>query len=389
MGDLEEPITSVSSSENEAVYHSSGRFTLDPKKALEKLASKALTEPATGSLKLVQAFVRAGCRKLALQVHNQRWVLTPDSDCRLDPNRIAELLQLGGLPDDISAEADLVRALVYLLPARLHSARWGSHLLLGTEGAGTEGQLELQFLNQAPTFPKALWVKRLVHCPMEVVLDGQPLHRRPPGEKRVFLFPNPVSGTTPFAVPDHDCRRWLWNSVAQCWSIQVPPRQRAVLAGWLVAPLSKQAATYPLQAGVMLEPVFHESHPPELLSVVDAEGLPTDLSGLRIVQNSAWRERLDALGVDLHHIGSALQVPTPAAPLAQGRSVASVVGLSLCLALMTLMLILWLMGQIPLAIGAFFFLAMPGLYSLSQWQVDEQPRQNARALAERFHNAKL
>lgn len=379
----------MGSPENEAVYHSSGRFTLDPQKALEKLASKALTDPATGTLKLVQAFVRAGCRRLAVQFHNDRWVLAPDSDARLDPNRIASLLQTGGLPDEVSAEADLVRALVYLLPARLHSACWGSHRLLGTGRAGAEGILELQFQAQAPTFPKGLWVKRLVHCPMEIVLDGEPLHQRPPGEKRVFLFPHPGSGTTPFAVPDHGCRRWLWNSQTQCWSVQVPPRQRAVLACWLVRPVSKQAATYPIQAGVMLDPVFHESHPPELLSVVDAEGLATDLSGLRIVQSSAWRERLDALGADLHQIGNALQVPAPTPPVAQGRSVVSVFVLLLCLAVMALMLILWLTGQIPLAIAAIFFLGMPGLFSLSQWQVDEEPRQSARALAERFHNAKL
>lgn len=109
-----EPGSTVGSPENEAVYHSSGRFTLDPQKALEKLASKALTDPATGTLKLVQAFVRAGCRRLAVQFHNDRWVLAPDSDARLDPNRIASLLQTGGLPDEVSAEADLVRALVYL-----------------------------------------------------------------------------------------------------------------------------------------------------------------------------------------------------------------------------------------------------------------------------------
>lgn len=182
----------------------------------------------------------------------------------------------------------------------------------------------------------------------------------------------------------------MWQATDGRWSNQVPPRFRVPLACWLTPRISEQAATYPVQAGVMLEPIFHQSHPPEIVSVVDADGLSTDLSGLRIVQDQAWRQRLAELGGDLPQLASVLETArsTDASPTAQAP-VAAAITILLSIGVIVLMLLLWLTGQLPLGVAAIFALVTPALGCLGQWIQQSEAASSEKAMQERFKNAKL
>ncbi len=294
---------------------SSGEFTLNSAKALEKLAQHQLTDPSLWAVKLAQAGVALGASRLAFQLDYSRTTVRFYGTSHLDATEIARLLLSGELPAEGWRRhlAVGLRAFSGQNPLRLswsdgqgRKVIWEGEQLEVVQGEPLQ-DASLEVRAELPPVPRSLFrlnyvlrqtmaehrslSDRLQLCHVPITLDGRSISRQfPPyprpvvsklgqsGMRRRHIALVMGKGNLPLALPKVE------SSTLDLQASQLPePRldpPRRVGAVMVLRPLAPESRCFFIKDGAMLDSLqldFYNNHL-KLDLYLDADDLGTDLS---------------------------------------------------------------------------------------------------------------
>ncbi len=331
---------------------SSGVFTLDPKKAREKLQNFAFVSPDDYLPKLVQAGVAAGASQIEVEV-NASIVELLFRDLYFEKDQVQGLMNYllvencppewrplrhlaAGLRGSLAVEPGLVWWESWS-DGKGYQRRWSDqdwnlkelerseqqgrfsrfHLV---RQAGKRFRLAFSSLFQSKEHERPGLLRRCAYLAQPLTLNGEPIKRaefgrpRYPGY-RIELDENPgESRPPPYLASDqlveglidkHHHLAEVYPTDDRPTSLIQPPHSQATLKtltggpcrAWLglEAQLEKTARITYIEDGVVLETRELELGIPGLVGIYSAEGLPKDLTGFSLVEGEAYRAHLDWL----------------------------------------------------------------------------------------------
>lgn len=301
-------------SEGGAQLESSGRFTVDFRKAREKLAKFQLARPSDYVLKLMQAAVLAGCREVQISLRNELVVQLPGWS-KSDLQQVAE-----GLCNPLGSDSFTpAGCLLIALNAALAQGGKGYLFLTDEEGQSKALTVDAHDMKLEPL------TTRHKGPYMEIRLD---LPKRDRGAEmealrtrcRYLPLPILVDGAVlpGGGFPPYKPRRHLqhlegdyvlaeWRPAAAEHRLDLPPADTLApltrrLDGansdrWLTmrAALEDTAEIHLVQAGVWVDTKTVEAPVPGLQAVLSVDELKTDLTGMQVLDGPELRARMQEL----------------------------------------------------------------------------------------------
>lgn len=304
----------------EGVLESSGHFTLSLADARSKLAQFSQVDPSLWTLKIFQAFCLLGCSHLKVEQEAKEVFFRGLSPKRpLDPARVQLNLSELALTGEVTPEQCLAWALVGL--PELEGVRVMDTVIFGQaeeRPTDTQGEIWLALAYpQPPKFPLELWTSRCWAAPMswsyELGLWAR-LQRLAVTE----LSPAPdhwleayrICAERPALAPHSQgqagidlgrlpapARQNRTTCLYRCGEATAAPGQDVMV--FVLPSFEGHSLVYPVQAGVLLQPLSIEGLPDGLKVYFAADGVGTDLSQFRLRQDEALQLRLQQLLADL------------------------------------------------------------------------------------------
>lgn len=298
------------------VRDSSGEFTLNSAKALEKLGRHQLGDPSLWAVKLAQAGVASGASRLAFKLDYSRTTVTFFGTPELDASELARVLLSGELPADGWKRHLIVglRSFYGQSPLRLSWSDGGGRKVVW-EGDQVEvlpcasliDDATLVVVGELHPLPRSIFrlnyalrqtmaehhalSDRLQLCHIPITVDGRLISRQfPPYPKPVVskftqsalrrrhIALTVPEGNLPLAMPEVSSSRMdLTASCVPLPQLEPPLRVGAVM---VLRPPLPDSRCFFVKDGALLDPVmldFYNTHW-KLDLYLDADDLGTDLS---------------------------------------------------------------------------------------------------------------